>query len=232
MREDFSFAIRIELSSSVIPGQRLTLDAVLASLIFTRTRSAEMAHATIPLKKVRDVWAGSAALIETPAPVRPVAVIQSLRAQLDISPDTIHPEKRGYPRIETARGNYRNQMSCYTAYDAKAIWFSGCGNVDEVRGLLEDLDGIGTKRSIGYGKVSHVSVQQTDVDKAGLRFSDGTPARPIPIETWKCESDVDCERALETYSPPYWNGERVVCALPTHQMVSRSQAQRLVGVML
>lgn len=230
MSVDLPFAVRVELSSSIIPGQRLTLDAILASLIFARTRSVEIAHASIPLRNVMDVWAGSAALIEAPAPIRPVAVIQSLRAQLDISPDTIRPEKRGYPRIETARGNYRNQMSSYTAYDTKAIWFSGCGDIDKIRWLLEDLDGIGTKRSIGYGKVSRVDVHQTDADRAGLRFTDGTPARPIPIETWEGDSGIDCERALETYSPPYWNGVRVVCALPTHQIVSKSQAQRLVGV--
>lgn len=230
MADNSSFAVRIELASSIITGQRLTLDGLLASLIFERTRSLELAHNAIPLMKINEVWAGSAALVETPAPIRSVAIIQSLRAQLDVAPSMIVPEKRGYPRIETARGDYRNKMSSYAAYDAGAIWFSGCGDVDEVRNLIEGIHGVGTKRNIGHGKVKSVHIRRTESDRSGLAFSDGTPARPVPIRTWEETGGIDCERALETYCPPYWNGNRVVCALPSHQLVSPRHAKRLVGL--
>lgn len=229
MQTDYPFAVQIELASSIIIGQRLTLDAILAAAIFERTRSVEEAHTTIPLSKRHDVWNGSAALLEGPAPIRTVSVIQSLRAKLDLTPDMIKPEKRGYPRIETARGSYRNQMSTYTAYDTKLIWFTGHGNIEAVRSLLKDLPAIGTKRKIGYGKITKVEVSQTDMDDAGVIFSDGSPARPIPEDAWNSRNGIDCDMALEACCPPYWNSQRILCAIPQHQIVDLRHARKLIG---
>lgn len=229
MTTDYPFTIRMALSSSVIVGQRLTLDGILAALIFARTKNVETAHNAIPLRNVQGVWAGSAALIEGPAPIRSVAVIQSLRAKLDVSPDMIAAGKRGYPRIETARGNYRNQMTSYIAHDADAVWFTGRGDIDKVKALLMDIPAIGAKRNIGYGKVVQVDLVQTGADNSGIAFSDGSPARPVPADAWASWNGIDCEMAMEACCPPYWGGVRVLCAIPHHQVVDRSFAKKLTG---
>lgn len=230
MGMNYPFAVQMELASSIIVGQRLTLDAILSALIFERTRDVETAHTTIPLSQRHGVWNGSAALLEGPAPIRNVSVIQSLRAKLDLSPDMISPGKRGYPRIETARGNYRNQMSNYVAFDTRNVWFTGHGDITSVRELLTGIHGIGTKRNIGYGKVVKVDVFETDDDNAGVAFSDGTPARPIPAEAWLARNGIDCDMTMEAYCPPYWQGQRVICAIPTHQVVDMRQASKLTGI--
>lgn len=229
MKMGYPFAVKIELASSIIVGQRLTLDAILSALIFERTRDVEAAHTTIPLTKRHGVWNGSAALLTGPAPIRNVSVIQSLRAKLDLTPNMIVPGKRGYPRIETARGAYRNQMSNYVAHDADAAWFTGHGDIESVRDLLTGIHGIGTKRNVGYGKVVKVDVSQIDDDNAGVAFSDGTPARPIPVDAWIARNGIDCDTTAESYCPPYWSGQRAICAIPTHQVVDIRQAKKLVG---
>jgi len=230
LKTNYPFVVEMELASSIIIGHRLTLDAILAARIFERVRDVEVAHSTIPLSRRHGVWNGSAALLEGPAPIRNVSVIQSLRAKLDLSPDMILPGKRGYPRIETARGNYRNQMSTYMAHDTRTIWFSGCGNVDAVHDLLSDITAIGTKRNIGYGKVSKVLVHQIDEDDAGVVFSVGSPARPVPADVWITRNGLDCDMTLEAYCPPYWQNQRVLCAIPEHQVVDRKLARNLLGI--
>lgn len=230
MKTDYPFVVEMELASSIIIGHRLTLDAILAARIFERTRDVDAAHSTIPLSRRHGVWNGSAALLEGPAPIRNVSVIQSLRAKLDLSPDMISPGKRGYPRIETARGNYRNQMSTYTAHDARTIWFSGHGNIDAVGDLLSDITAVGTKRNIGYGKVSKVFVHQIDEDDAGVVFSDGSPARPVPADAWIRRNGLDCDMTSEAFCPPYWDGQRVICAIPRHQVVDRKLARQLLSI--
>src|SRR5687768_11129310 len=125
MTKEAPFALRIQLASSIIIGHRLTLDGLLAALILERTGSIEEAHRDIPLAYDRDagVWAGSAALLEGPAPIRPVQVIQALKAELEITPLHVKPGKRGYPRMEASRGDWKNRMTTYAVHDAPAVWF-------------------------------------------------------------------------------------------------------------
>lgn len=230
MSQHVPFTLRLQLATSVITGRRLTLDALLAALIFERTGDPDEAHATIPLARPDGVWAGSAALLEGPAPVRPVSVIQALKARLDITPGMVRPGKRGYPRVEEARGPYRNRMTDYKAHDAAAVWFTGRGDIDRVRELVEHIPAVGAKRSSGHGKVDAVQLRRGGIDDAGIAFADGTPARPVPVEVWEARGGKRADTALEACRPPYWNGTRVLCALPTHSIAPRKDVKMLVGL--
>jgi hypothetical protein len=230
MSSHVPFTLRLQLASSVIVGRRLTLDALLAALIFERTGDPDEAHSTIPLSRPGGVWAGSAALLEGPAPVRPVSVIQALKARLDVTPDMVRPGKRGYPRVEEARGPYRNRMTDYKAYDAAAVWFTGTGDIDRVRELVEHVPGVGAKRTSGYGRVESVILRRGGTDAAGIAFADGSPARPVPLDAWQARGGARADTALEACRPPYWDGTRVLCALPTHTVVTRRDARALVGL--
>jgi len=223
------FVLRLELGSSVILGHRLTLDGLLASLIFDRTQSVQEAHEAIPLARHAGVWAGSAALMEGPAPIRQVSIIQALKARIDLTPDMVAPGKRGYPRIEEARGRYRNKMTNYAAYDATALWFAGFGDIDRVKELVEHVPAVGAKRTSGHGKVIGVDIDDGESEDAGFVYTDGTPARPIPEEIWNERGRRKADMALEAWRAPYWSGERVLCALPAHSVVTRGEAKRLVG---
>jgi len=222
--------LRIGLRSSVIISHALTLDGLLAAAIFQRTQNVEAAHSTIPLSKAHGVWCGSAALIEGPAPARAVSIIQALRAELDLSPSIVSPGSKGYSRIEQARGPYRNKMSSYTALDTPALWFSGHGDVAAIRDLLRDIPAVGAKRGVGYGEVSEVSIDEAECAQAGHMLSDGSPARPIPVEAWRSIGGQDAMTSLEAWEPPYWRGERGICAIPAHRVVDRRSITRLIGL--
>ena len=59
-----NMVVRAELAAPVIVQGWLTLDALLASLIFERGADAERAHADIPLACTNGLWSASAALFE------------------------------------------------------------------------------------------------------------------------------------------------------------------------
>ncbi|WP_296716816.1 hypothetical protein [Tistrella sp.] len=224
------FVVRIQLSSPVILGKRLALDGLLAALLFERTNDIDTAHQAIPLARWGSVWRGSAALIEGPAPIREVVVIQALKPQHELSPSNLLPGRRGFPRMDVASGPFRNQMSKYISYDTPAIWYTGCGDIPAVSGLLADVTNIGTKRTSGYGEVHSVDIEEIDFDRAGLTFVDGTPARAIPADEWATISNLEAEMAYEPIEPPYWRSPHVLCAVPAHSIVAYAAVRRLTGV--
>ena len=62
-------------------------------------------------------------------------------------------------------------------------------------------------------------------------LSDGTPARAVPLETWReIGGGDDVEMAYEAARPPYWQSEHETCAVPSHLVVNREQAGCLVGL--
>lgn len=219
--EHEAFVVRVGLSSPIIPGRRLTLDGLLAAILHERCGDIDRAHSEIPLAQHYGVWAGSAALLEGPAPCETVQVIGALRAETEMSPEIVAPNgKRGYPRFDVKRDDYKNSMSEYQAFATPAIWFTGTGDVEAVAGLLMDAPFIGTKRSSGYGQVASVDVVPAPGDAlAGIRFSDGTPARAIPMSLWGRFSNHNPARAYERVRPPYWKGDYVECAIPRHRIV-------------
>jgi hypothetical protein len=99
--------------------------------------------------------------------------------------------------------------------------------------MLEDVPAIGTKRSSGFGAISQESIEIEEIDgeRAGLMLSDLTPARALPVKTWReIGGGEDVEIAYEAAQPPYWQGEQETCAVPSHLIVDREQAAYLVGL--
>ena len=223
-----SFAIRIELGSSIIPGRRYHLDGLLGALIFERTGDAQKASMALPLARRGSVWSASACLLETPCAVIPHDVIQTLRPAVDLRRDLFRPERRGYPMIRADRGSYQNVVEELIAYEASAVWFAGTGHVNAVRDLLSDATSIGRKRSSGRGQIKRVDIEETCVANAGWSFPDRTPARAIPVGEWCGDGPV--ERAVERWTPPYWRGDMDACVVPSHLVVGRAEAMRLTGV--
>ena len=235
MSSDVAFAIRLELAAPIIPGRRFMLDALLSGLLFERLGDAARAVAEIPLSRHGQTWCGSQALLEGPCEAVPVVYTMALRPERDLAPDNIRPTGRGgrFPSVETTRGPYQNRMSTMVSYEAAAVWFCGKGDLEAVRSLLEDVPAIGKKRSSGFGAIrpDSLDIEETSLALAGLVFADGTPARAVPVETWKAiGGGSDAELASEAAVPPYWQGVRETCAVPSHLIVDRAQAGRLAGL--
>lgn len=226
-----SFVLRFELATSIITGERLNLDGLLAAVNFERMADVEAAHRAIPLDQRDGVWCGSSALLEGPAPVREVMIGQSMRPAIDPSPH-LFKALRGtrYPSIQVARGPYRNKMTSYRAYDAKAVWFVGRGHLDRVYDMVETLPAIGTKRSHGFGEVRRVDVAEIACRDAGLIIADGSPARPIPLSCWSAWGGAPADLGYERSKPPYWSGAFELCALPRHRVLRRSEIAGLTGL--
>jgi len=231
---DLAFVLRLGLKTPIIPGRRLMLDGLLSGLLFERTGDLTLATQEIPLARVGKTWCGSQAFLEGPCATVPVVYIMNLRAELDLSPASVHPDGRSgkYQRIETGRGPYKNRMTEMRSYEARSVWFCGRGNIAEIRELLDDVPAIGKKRSSGFGAIDResVDIEEIDGEMTGVMLSDGTPARTVPIETWNEIGGGSAELAYEAVRPPYWQGLHETCAVPSHLVVDRDQAGRLTGL--
>lgn len=222
------FALYFRLEAPLLQSRRLTLDGLLAAVIYQDTNDLVRAHRDIPLKKVRSVWAGSCALTETPAPATKVAITQSIRAGKDLTYDMVHGRRGRRPaKIYSGQGDYRNRQTAYLANHTPGVWFSGAGDLGQIETLVAKVTGIGAKRTSGYGMVSGYELIQTDQMNAGIDFADGSPARPVPEEEW---GGGECLVDQERWQPPYWKGEMRRCALPSHSIVNPAFAEQLVGV--
>jgi hypothetical protein len=232
---DIAFVVGMGLKSPIIPGRRLMLDALLSGLLFERTGDPTRAIEEIPLVRVGQTWCGSQVLLEGPCAAIPMVYTMALRAERDLSPKSVRPGGRGgkFQRIESGRGPYQNKLTEMLAYEARAVWFCGRGSLDAIQGLLEDVPAIGKKRSSGFGAISResIDIEEIDGEWPGLMLSDGTPARAVPVEVWKeIGGSEDVEFAYEAARPPYWQGEHETCAVPSHLVVDREQAGKLIGL--
>lgn len=83
--------------------------------------------------------------------------------------------------------------------------------------------------NIGYGELCDTpTVEPIDYDDAGIRLTDGRPARPIPIDRWEWE-----RVAPLTSTPakaPYWGNESEVCQhVPAEVLTDEDALLELVG---
>jgi len=229
------FALRMELREPIIPGRRLMLDGLLSALLFERTGDARRAVEEIPLSRIGRMWCGSQVLLEGACEAVPAVHVMALRAAIDLYPAAVRPTGRAgrYPAVDKTRGPYQNRLDTRRAYEAHAVWFCGFGDVAAVHDLLADVPAIGTKRSSGYGRIREGSLEVEPIEARhpGVMLCDGSPARAVPIVTWRSLGGRDdVEMAAEMAEPPYWRGEHVPCAVPNHLVVSSGAAASLVGL--
>jgi hypothetical protein len=211
------------------------LDGLLSALLFERTGDARRAVEEIPLGRIGRMWCGSQVLLEGPCEAVPAVHVMALRAAIDLYPAAVRGTGRAgrYPAVDQTRGPYQNRVDTRRAYEAHAVWFAGFGDVAAVHDLLADVAAVGTKRSSGYGRIREGSLELEPIEAGhpGVMLCDGSPARAVPIGTWRSLGGRDdIEIAAEITEPPYWQGDKLPCAVPTHLVVSRDAAASLVGL--
>jgi hypothetical protein len=96
------------------------------------------------------------------------------------------------------------------------------GNIKDIEKLLrknQDFISLGAHRTVGWGKVKKVRVQELEKSFSFLPLWDvnGYPARPLPVDDPSVppEKTTKCPIVIMPYRPPYWLRRVMVpCVLP------------------
>ncbi len=203
--------IRLALATPVIPGPRLTLDAVLAAALYRETGDLSAAHDDLPLARSDGVPQASQAFIEEPARWLP---IQASRRLQTTGPIAVGPRT---PAIRRASGPYRNRVTDYVAAATPAVWWQAHGDRAEIEATLNSLMGVGTKATHGWGEIKGWDVWPARADHPGWLDTEGTPLRPVPVHSWTAAGLSLDTRVIdvETWRPPYWRRDDAIpCVVP------------------
>jgi len=197
----------------ILGGGYLTLDALLASLIFETTNDVETAHNNVPLACTDGLFHASAALLEPFGSTR-VAFVANMRAMHALDPDLLLRNNHGqiHKKIGlTRRRDFGAVMNSYTAFDASEITWYAEGDGDAVERLLSGVHFIGKRRGSGFGELSGWSIEPGELD--GIVGPFGEPLRPVPVEMFS--GDTSSLKVDAAWRPAYWHPEnRSVCFAP------------------
>lgn len=197
----------------VFAGGYLTLDALLAAVLFERSGDVDAAHEAVPLARSGGLFHASAAILE-PWDSRPVSFVANLRADHALDPNLLLKNKRGkvHRKIDRQRRKrFGLVMNSYAAVAApEAVWYAE-GDAEAARRLLEGVGFIGKRRASGFGEVSRWSFEESELD--GVTGPFGEPLRPVPEEMFS--GDTGALKVEAAWRPAYWSPEnRAVCYAP------------------
>lgn len=167
----------------------------------------------LPLEKLTDrCYAASAMFIPEEATFAPDVVVRS--TNWDKSMVQQGQGKMPYV-INTGwtKGAQETLWLCATPY----VDFYFRGQLEKVKkyvDIIKSIGFLGSKRSIGFGRIKSITVRPESEDWAVWR--NGYPTRPLPVKEFQAQITVtDLTIGPSTYYPPYWfvrNAE--LCYLP------------------
>ena len=198
-------------------GGYMTLDGLLAALVFEASGDLERAHNDLPLKRTEGVWHASAALLDRWHSGR-MGFVANLRAMHDMDLDLIARKPDGQPHTKlglTRRRDFGAVMNSYHAHSASTISWYAQGNADAVERLLRGVGFIGKRRASGFGQVTGLRVEPDDLNGVVGHF--GEPLRPVPVSVFRDTfgGDATSLRADAAWRPAYWNPDnRAICHVP------------------
>lgn len=185
-------------------GGYLTLDALLASAVYSLTQDVDQAHNHLPLNRVDGLYYASAAVYE-PLAIGTVAIVQSMRPD-DVWLDHQWLKKNKQGAVHTKFSNLSdNILNSYKTVTTPTMTWYCEGDADRIRTLLAHLPMIGKKRVC--------SVTQWDVEAGALDGVHGyadEPLRPVPVELW--DGDKSGPIVDAAWRPAYWDAAgRTAC---------------------
>jgi CRISPR type IV-associated protein Csf3 len=235
------FSVTMTLKTPIIltAGSWLTLDALLGSQIYARTQCLERAHSEIPLARTvgqddsdlpTQVWHGSAAFLGQVNYLGTTSFKRSVEMRtLFAAPFVVMGGGRNADKpaknqqIDQVRGPHAAMVSHYQTFTTDdAQWF-GCGDIDAVRDLLDDVKFIGKKHHQGYGEVASCAVAEIEQDwSIARRHRDKLRVmRPVPVDLWvstQKNHPSDPRVALAASEPPYFEATQRRCMVPHTRM--------------
>lgn len=208
------FRLTLSLGSPlVVNGGYMTLDALLAALIYEATNDLEQAHSQIPLKNTQGLWHGSAAIFE-PWDTQRVSFVANLRASHDLDIDLVAQNKQGQPHTKlglTRRREFGAVMNSYRAIATPDVTWYAQGDTAQVERLLSGVSFIGKRRASGFGQVTGMRMEPDELD--GVVGPFGDPLRPVPIDLFA--GSGTSLKADAAWRPAYWHpANRAVCFVP------------------
>ena len=196
------------LAPVVTGGGYMTLDGLLAALLFDQLQDVEAAHAAIPVRQTDGLFHASAAIME--ASRSHVSFIAALRPDHSIDPALILKNKHGqlHRKFDTSLTNVMNSYALLTA--PTVTWYAD-GDADRIRSLLEPVQFIGKRRASGFGHVARWEIEPDDLD--GIEGPFGEPLRPVPVDMFSGDKSHPIVDAA--WRPAYWNPlHRTACYAP------------------
>ena len=132
----------------VTGGGYMTLDGLLAALLFDDLQDVEAAHTAIPIRQTDGLYHASAAIME--ASRERISFIASLRPGHSIDPDQILKNKHGqlHRKFDTSLTNVFNS---YTMLTAPTLTWYAEGDADYIERLVSPVLFIGKRRASGFG---------------------------------------------------------------------------------
>lgn len=230
---DTPFLVRIEFATPAIFGRRSNLDALLANLMYQQARrdgmdelaAIEYAHANIPLVRKHGIAYGSSAIIPQ-CDTEQCVLVQSMYRHLQ---ETVEPEEWLRPNPMTRKNSLKFDgipqpiLKSFQAHRVNeagmAVVYLGKGDRQQVEYLLNPLEHLGKKRSIGYGRIKKLTIyDMPDHAHFGLLSADGIMLRPVPQDLMdRIKKPKHYGLSFESFRPPYWKTEPALCYVPPHR---------------
>ena len=227
-----NFAVHAALDTPIIVSPRafLTLDALLAALIYERGEDAALAMRSVPLAETAGIRHGSAAFLMgevCPAPGGAAVFRGGLQPREASEPRFGWPSRkfkgrREYTAINQTSGAYRNTLDAYEALEAERIVWFGRGAIAAVSEFLGELTHVGRKARQGYGRLvpGSLRIEPYEADRAiAWPLEDRTvPMRPVNIDAWQALGFGAAGLRIEpaTDRMPYFDAtDQRLCVLPS-----------------
>jgi len=200
-------------SPIIIGGGYLTLDALLASILFEELQDVDAAHAAIPIVKSDEVFHASAAILE-PIHTENISFVANLRADHALDADLLLKNRHG--RIHRKLGRKRRQdygavMNRYKALTVDEVTWFAEGDGPQIDKLLKGTGFIGKRRGSGFGEVTEWKIEPAGYN--GVLGPSNQPMRPVPVELFT--GDKGSLKVDAAWRPAYWHPEnRAICYAP------------------
>lgn len=206
--------ITLSLCSPLVTnGGYLTLDALLAAIIFENTGDLEQAHFKIPLQNQDGLWFASAAIYEQ-FDVGGQAFVANLRAMHDLRLEHVTKNKHGKTHTSIGLTRRRDFGAVMNSYDTinthELIWYA-TGDADKISQLLQGIEFVGKRRASGFGQVSGLEIEAGELNGVTGHF--GEPLRPVPLALFK--GNNQSLKADAAWRPAYWHPDNhATCFVP------------------
>lgn len=209
-----------------------TLESLLAAAIHEQTglqRESALAH--VPLVRLGDLWMASGMYFSGYVG-QTEQVITRARRRSEIGPDYFEGRQRksklGRWHVDQGSGDFKRLYSTYHATECRRLVWYAEGDPEACQDLLLSLQAIGKRRGQGFGEIESCQVHLSNV--SAIIDARGLVRRPIPLTMLglvEGAADAKLQRiAVEAWKHPFWDCERVACAVPDYPMLDYPEHQR------
>lgn len=205
--------ISLKLKSPLIhAGGYMTLDALLASVVFDQTADLYTAHSQLPLHHKEGLWFASAVIYES-IEHSGFTFVANIQAHHWLDHHLVHKKPDGTLQfIGTARKqDFGPVLNNYQMVTTDSVSWYAMGDADKIYRLLKDIEFIGKRRASGFGQVEGLTIEPDELD--GVVGPLGEPLRPVPVDMFF--GDTASIKADASWRPAYWDlANRAICYVP------------------